>query len=177
NSSKIVVATKTTNANGEIVFDDLKLGTYTLEETKAPSGYELDSTPKDVTITVKAQQVLAPITNQETLGSLKLVKVDAADATKKLAGAEFKLTNSSKIVVAKTTNANGEIVFDDLKLGTYTLEETKAPAGYDLDGTVRNITISGKAQQVLAPIKNVETLGSLKLIKVDAADATKKLAG
>ncbi|OMF19245.1 SpaA isopeptide-forming pilin-related protein, partial [Paenibacillus sp. FSL H8-0259] len=113
-----------------------------------------------------------------TLGSLKLIKVDAADATKKLAGAEFKLTNSSKIVVAtKTTNANGEIVFDDLKLGTYTLEETKAPAGYDLDGTVHNITISGKAQQVLAPIKNVETLGSLKLIKVDAADDTKKLAG
>ncbi|MEK3701769.1 SpaA isopeptide-forming pilin-related protein [Paenibacillus sp. FSL R10-2199] len=178
NSSKIVVATKTTNANGEIVFDDLKLGTYTLEETKAPAGYELDSTPKDVTITVKAQQVLAPIKNVETLGSLKLIKVDAADATKKLAGAEFKLTNSSKIVVAtKTTNANGEIVFDDLKLGTYTLEETKAPAGYDLDGTVHNITISGKAQQVLAPIKNVETLGSLKLIKVDAADATKKLAG
>ncbi|NOU79785.1 hypothetical protein GC101_12965, partial [Paenibacillus sp. LMG 31459] len=178
NSSKVVVGTKTTNASGEIVFDNLKVGVYTLEETTAPAGYDLDGTPQNITIDSNVQKVLDPIKNQETLGSLKLVKVDGADDTKKLAGAEFKLTNSSKIVVAtKTTNANGEIVFDDLKLGTYTLEETKAPAGYDLDGTVRNITISGKAQQVLAPIKNVETLGSLKLIKVDAADATKKLAG
>ncbi|KHL94418.1 hypothetical protein QW71_18235 [Paenibacillus sp. IHB B 3415] len=178
NSSNIVVATKTTNANGEIVFDDLKLGTYTLEETKAPAGYELDSKPKDVTITVKAQQVLAPITNQETLGSLKLIKVDAADATKKLAGAEFKLTNSSKIVVATgTTNANGEIEFNDLKLGTYTIEETKAPTGYDLDPTERTITINSKVQQVLAPITNHETLGSIKLVKIAEGNAARKLAG
>ncbi|MEK5495092.1 SpaA isopeptide-forming pilin-related protein [Paenibacillus sp. FSL R7-0297] len=178
NSSKVVVGTKTTNANGEIVFDNLKVGVYTLEETAAPAGYDLEGTPQNITIDSNVQKVLDPIKNQETLGSLKLIKVDAADAAKKLTGAEFKLTNSSSgAVVTGTTNVSGELVFNDLKLGKYTLEETKAPAGYDLDGTVRNITISGKAQQVLAPIQNVETLGSLKLIKVDVADAAKKLAG
>ncbi|WP_218918887.1 SpaA isopeptide-forming pilin-related protein [Paenibacillus borealis] len=178
NSSKVVVGTKTTNANGEIVFDNLKVGVYTLEETAAPAGYDLDGTPQNITINSNVQKVLDPIKNQETLGSLKLVKVDAADTAKKLAGAEFKLTNSSSgAIVTGTTNVNGELVFNDLKLGKYTLEETKAPAGYDLDESVRNITISEKAQQVLAPIKNVETLGSLKLVKVDAADTTKKLAG
>ncbi|WNS40916.1 SpaA isopeptide-forming pilin-related protein [Paenibacillus sp. MMS20-IR301] len=178
NTATKTVVTGTTNGDGELVFNDLKLGSYTLQETEAPAGYDLDATVRNITITVKAQQVLAPITNQETLGSLKLVKVDAADDAKKLTGAEFKLTNTSTgKVVTGTTNVNGELVFNDLKLGAYTMQETEAPAGYDLNAAVRNITISGKAQQVLAPIKNVETLGSLKLVKVDAADTAKKLAG
>ncbi|MEI2396444.1 SpaA isopeptide-forming pilin-related protein, partial [Paenibacillus phytohabitans] len=74
---------------------------------------------------------------------------------KKLSGAEFKFTNSSKSVVATgITNVNGEIEFKDLKLGVYTLQETVAPTGYYLDSTERSIIIDSKVQKVLAPITN-----------------------
>ncbi|MNB72525.1 Cna protein B-type domain protein [compost metagenome] len=58
------------------------------------------------------------------------------------------------MVATATTDANGEIVFNTLKLGAYTLKETKAPAGYQLDTAVHNVNIQSGAQVVLNPIKN-----------------------
>ncbi|OMG01587.1 hypothetical protein BK146_06790, partial [Paenibacillus sp. FSL R7-0333] len=71
--------------------------------------------------------------------------------------------------------------FKSLKLGTYTLKELAAPAGYVLDATEYTVTIDSGLQKVLAPITNklipVEILGSLKVTKVAGEDTNKKLAG
>lgn len=83
-------------------------------------------------------------------GGAEIVKVDAKDAAKFLAGAEFKLaTKGGDLKFSKTVDgvykvdANGSttlvtagdkglIKIDGLAPGTYTLTETKAPAGYVL---------------------------------------------
>lgn len=61
-------------------------------------------------------------------GGIKIIKVAQGDANKKLQGAEFKINGTN---YTATTNDNGEATFDvALAAGTYTVTETKAPAGY-----------------------------------------------
>ncbi|MCC6094174.1 MAG: isopeptide-forming domain-containing fimbrial protein [Eubacterium sp.] len=61
-----------------------------------------------------------------------------------LAGAEFTLTNdTTKKVYTATTDTNGYFNgFTGLDAGTYTLVETKAPAGYSLNTTKHTVVIA-----------------------------------
>ncbi|MEK4044516.1 SpaA isopeptide-forming pilin-related protein [Paenibacillus sp. FSL H8-0048] len=185
-STKKLVTSGKTDADGVLEFKSLKLGTYTLKELTAPVGYVLDETEHTVTIDSGVQKILAPITNKqipaEVFGSLKLTKVAEQDTSKKLEGAEFALYDSAKKLVASgKTDADGVLEFKSLKLGTYTLKELTAPAGYVLNATEQTVTINSGVQKVLAPITNklipVEILGSLKVTKVAGEDTNKKLAG
>ncbi len=161
--------TQTTNASGEINIGPIAVtatgtDTITIEETKAPDGYEKIITAP---ITVQVTKVFenntykmstAQITNAQTGASLtlsgntitvtvenklipktseynlKLVKVEEGTSNK-LEGAEFKI-NSPNGEVTQTTNASGEINIGPIAVtatgtDTITIEETKAPAGYE----------------------------------------------
>ena len=161
--------THTTISIGEINLGQITLNspgtdTITIEETKAPDGYEKIITAP---ITVQVTKVFenntykmstAQITNAQTGASLtlsgntitvtvenklipktseynlKLVKVEEGTSNK-LEGAEFKI-NSPNGEVTKTTNASGEINIGPIAVtatgtDTITIEETKAPAGYE----------------------------------------------
>lgn len=106
------------------------------------------------------------LTDKETVYSAKIVidKYDAnvADKSKKLIDAEFVLKNSEgkfykydtsadKVVWVDTqeaadvfvTNFNGVAEVRGLKDGTYTLIETKAPAGYNLLSKAIEVVIAG----------------------------------
>lgn len=95
-----------------------------------------------------------------------------------LAGAEFKLTgvganNTGTFEMTATSDADGRIFFNNLEVGTYTLKETKAPAGYikdenehtvviaaeyNADTTLKSytITIDGKATSTYTATTNAE---------------------
>ena len=67
--------------------------------------------------------------------NLKLVKVEQGNVSKKLQGATFKIVSPNG-TVTETTNENGEINIGTIKVteagtDTITIEETKAPAGYE----------------------------------------------
>lgn len=85
-------------------------------------------------------------------GKIDIVKLGAENA--KLAGAEFTLTTADGTTLKAadstlTTNADGEITLVGLLDGTYTLTETKAPAGYQLIDTPITITVAdGKVTTV-----------------------------
>src|SRR5690625_5991788 len=89
------------------------------------------------------------MTNEEYKGSIKIIKQHAATGDL-LADAEFKLVDADGEVVEEnlSTNADGEIVIDDLFLGNYQLIETKAPAGYELDETPIDVEITEDEQVV-----------------------------
>ena len=66
-----------------------------------------------------------------------------------LAGAEFTLTgtgpnNTGSTVLTATSDADGRMFFNNLEVGTYTLKETKAPAGYVKDNTEHTVVISAE---------------------------------
>jgi fimbrial isopeptide formation D2 family protein/LPXTG-motif cell wall-anchored protein len=74
---------------------------------------------------------------------LNVVKVDGNNTATKLAGAEFKLSgNNIAKEITLATDADGKVTFTGLKAGTYTVQETKAPSGYNLNSTVFTVTIS-----------------------------------
>lgn len=112
-------------------------------------------------------------------GDLKVVKVDKDDPTLKLSGAVFELTrNSTGGVIVPSKNANGELEYNGLRYGKYTLKEKSAPAGYAIDGTgIYEVTINSTTVPVVKEIKNAKLLGSLEVTKVDSANAATVLAG
>ncbi|MFQ9968268.1 MAG: SpaA isopeptide-forming pilin-related protein, partial [Peptoniphilus sp.] len=74
--------------------------------------------------------------------TFKIVKVDSKTG-EKLQGASFYLLGAGISVV---TDVKGEATFTNIPTGTYTLNETKAPKGYKLDGENKTITISDNGE-------------------------------
>lgn len=76
--------------------------------------------------------------------TLKVVKVDGNNTTKTLPNATFKLTskNDAEFVKTLTTGTDGSATFTGLKAGTYYVEETVAPEGYNINSKKFEITIS-----------------------------------
>ena len=150
------VADMTTGADGKAVFKDLPQGKYSYQEISAPSGYVVDNTKYQITITATALNITHKRTNALAKGSISVRKVDATSAP--LAGAELLLETSTDgqtwTEVGKiTTDKTGIAKWSDLKIGVkYRITETKAPAGYTLlteplftgalDNNNRDITIT-----------------------------------
>ena len=150
------VTDATTGADGKAVFADLPQGKYSYQEISAPSGYVVDNTKYQITITATALNITHKRTNALAKGSITVHKVDVTGSP--LAGAELLLETSTDgqtwTEVGKiTTDSTGVAEWENLKIGTqYRVTETKAPAGYTLlteplftgtlDSNNRDITIT-----------------------------------
>ncbi len=150
------VADATTGADGKAVFKDLEQGKYSYQEISAPSGYVVDKTKYQITISATALNATAKRTNARAKGSLTINKVDATGAP--LAGAELLLETSADgktwtEVGRITTDSTGVAKWENLKTGVqYRVTEAKAPAGYTLlteplfagvlDSSNRDVTIT-----------------------------------
>ena len=150
------VADVTTGADGKAVLADLPQGRYSYQEISAPSGYVVDSTKYQITITATALNITHKRTNALAKGSISVRKVDATSAP--LTGAELLLETSTDgktwtEVGRVTTDNTGIAKWSDLKVGAqYRITETRAPAGYTLlteplftgtlDSNNRDITIT-----------------------------------
>ena len=107
--------------------------------------------------------------------SVPFLKVDA-DTNEALAGAELRLTDSAGNEVDKWTSETVAKVIEGLKEGTYTLTETKAPAGYQMiEKSVKfSIDSKGKLKDengkeiVQVVISNKKITYSVPFLKVDA---------
>ena len=150
------VADVTTGADGKAVFADLPQGRYSYQEISAPSGYVMDNTKYQITITATALNITHKRTNALAKGSITVRKVDVTGSP--LAGAELMLETSADgktwtEVGRVTTDNTGVAKWSDLKVGAqYRITETKAPAGYTLlteplftgtlDSSNRDVTIT-----------------------------------
>ena len=150
------VADATTGADGKAVFADLPQGKYSYQEISAPSGYVVDNTEYQITITATALNITHKRTNALAKGSITVRKVDVTGAP--LAGAELLLETSADgktwtEVGRVTTDNTGIAKWENLKTGVqYRVTETKAPAGYTLlteplfagvlDSSNRDVTIT-----------------------------------
>ena len=166
----------TTGADGKAVFNDLAQGKYSYQEISAPSGYVVDNTKYQITITATALNITAKRTNTPAKASIEIVKVDADHKTP-LQGAGFRLYDASgKQVAEGNTDVNGKLTFSNLRLGSYTYKEFKAPDGYVLDTTAYSAVLNQNGQVLKVTRENMPVKGSIEVLKVDA-ETKQPLAG
>lgn len=154
-----VVQTGVTDANGQLSFNELALGTYQLIEVTAPTGYQLNTEAQQVVIsddaanqTVTVADMAVPVVVPK--GRLTITKVDSATGAT-LAGATFDLKDTTgKVVATGVTDAQGQLSFADLTLGSYTLVETAAPNGYQLATQVQTVVLSAADTTVALTVAN-----------------------
>ncbi len=171
------VAELKTDESGKVMSPKLPLGEYTVKETKAPEGYKLSNKEWKVTIQNEKEVVKVEAENERILGSLQIIKTDDKDQAKRLSGAEFTLKDAQGNVVKEgiTTDKSGIVKVDGLVPGEYTLEETKAPEGYELTKQVIHVTVDGE-KIVDVKVTNSKSLGQFEIVKVDAEDKAKVLS-
>ena len=122
--------TYTTNANGKISISGLDKGSYYLKQTAAPDGYSMgDPAPQTETLTVTdvttVQKLDSNLSNTKlkTTGSATITLTSTVDNSA-ISGAGFSLYKDGSLVISGTTNANGQVTFDNLSAGSYTVKQT-----------------------------------------------------
>ena len=141
----IVREAVSTNTEGKVVFGDLKPGTYYFQETESAPGYVLNGELIEVVVGFNQTEV-ATVTfeNARKTGAVELLKVDADDKTSVIEGAKFQLLGADKTTIVReavSTNAEGKVVFGDLKPGTYYFQETESAPGYVLNGELIEVVV------------------------------------
>ena len=161
------VAEGYTGTNGKLTFADLKLGSYTCKEFQAPTGYELDETAFPVTLTQNGQVLKVTRENKLITGSIEILKVDA-DTKQPLSGVVYRLLDTEGNKIADgTTDANGKLIFDNLKPGEYSYQEISTVDGYQLDETKYDFSLTSENLNVKVTRENKPIKGSLIIHKVD----------
>ncbi len=95
---------------------------------------------------------------EEKPATFTVLKVDKGDTTKYLEGARYRLQGGGYEAKEIETDANGKATFANVRPGTYTLVEQKAPTGYKLDQDTKTITIS-RDGEITVSGKNVTISG------------------
>lgn len=161
-----IVQTDTTDSNGEIYFQNLRIGKYKLKETDTNSNYVLNSTVFDVEIEYN-KTTIKDITNDYKKGNIKINKTDS-ETSDPIEGVTFQLLDlNGNIVSTAITNENGEAYFNNIRIGSYKLKEISTKINYILNTTIFDVEVEYNKTAVI-DITNEYQRGSLLVNKVDA---------
>ena len=179
----------TTGSDGTVTVNELDAGTYYIKELSTVKPYVVDGLTHSVIVKVSETATLE-LKNETAKGAIRITKTayvltgTTATATeygqlhapkyevKGLPGCEFEVKDSSGTVIATiVSDENGIAETGLLPFGTYTIQETKTVAGYDLDPSIYTVTLAYKDQNtpiVYAEqaISNKRIPGSVKIKKV-----------
>ncbi|MDD6839628.1 MAG: SpaA isopeptide-forming pilin-related protein [Clostridiales bacterium] len=177
-----VVAKAVTGYDGTAVFE-VPEGNYKLVETRAPAGYQLSGDfVREITVNAVQGTVgefKYTFNNEKTSYSIEIYKHDSEDKQKKLAGAEFAVTDSRGFTKTVTTDASGKASITGLPYDDYTIREIKAPKGYALSEKEYSVkkTELVHGSPVVIEAANKYILGSVTIKKVDHENSEKLLEG
>ncbi len=130
-----LVGTLTETSTGIYEMKELLYGKYLVRETKAPEGFELDAGVYSVFINEDEKtydvenKAGVGFINQAMKGNLKIVKTSSDG---KVEGFTFRVTGANGYDRSFTTDKNGEIYIEGLRIGEYTVSEVNdnVSAGY-----------------------------------------------
>lgn len=177
-----VVAKAVTGYDGTAVFE-VPEGKYKLIETRAPAGYQLSGDfVREITVNAMQDSVgefKYTFNNEKTSYSIEIHKHDSEDKQKKLAGAEFAVTDSRGFTKTVTADASGKASITELPYDDYTIREIKAPKGYALSDKEYSVkkTELVHGSPVVIEAANKYILGSVTIKKVDHENPEKLLEG
>ena len=168
--------TKSTDTNGKIRLENLKLGKYYYQEVSTINGYLLDTNTYSFDINYQDQNT--PViyqsstkTNAVPTGSLEINKWNS-NKSARLGNVKYRIWNDTGYNVTKSTDTNGQIKLQNLKLGKYYYQEIETIPGYLIDSNVYTIDLNYKDQYTSiiygnADMTNDEPFGEIRLSKTD----------
>jgi uncharacterized surface anchored protein len=192
NSSNTAVGTLTIDANGDSnTVSNLwagEFGTYYVRETKAPQGYERNTTTYTVHLTNDNQIITVRAKDEPVLGSIELTKSSAnpsiSDGNEcyRLNGARYGIYRSEADARAGAnryreivTNNAGYGTAEGLPLGEYWVREYQAPEGYAKDASVYYVDITTARTKVTVSSKDQPKNDPIAIL-LSKADADTGLA-
>ena len=197
-SAGAVVATMTTDENGEASIEDLPLGKYQVVEIEAPKGFVLCEEPFQVELTYKDDHTdmvygNADFVNERVKTKLSVIKTDGVTKNP-VEGATYGVfakedildVNGEVAVKAETmvdtavTTASGQAIFAaDLPLANYYVKEVESPEGYVMDDTVYDVDFTYKDPLTAVLEKEITVEETPIIVEVSKTDITtgKELKG
>jgi hypothetical protein len=170
------IGTFTSANDGRILIPNLKAGTYTVCEVNLSDEF-VQPAPNPVTVEIRAgQTATVSFNNIKKLGVITVRKSNSNPimGDYSLANAEFAVKNANGTTVdAIVTGADGKGQSKPLPLGTYTVQESKAPWGFVIDRNIYTRTLSGSlgtaeivyCSEIGVPEK--PQVGKVKITKLD----------
>ena len=179
------LGTLTETGIGVYEMSDLLYGGYFVKETKAPAGFYLDDNAyyfeivedgKTVTVENEAGKGFV---NAPQVGSLKIIKTSSDG---KIEGFSFRVTGPNGYVGVFTTDKNGEILIENLRIGEYVVSEVSdgASSAYVLpadktasvyEGAVTKVEMHNELRDTPKTGDDNNTVLWLALLSVSAAGA------
>ena len=139
NSGKKI--TSWTSTGKAHVIQNLPNGTYTLKETKAPSGYKISKETTTFTISDTNRDVTVKVENTALTKLVNIVKIDKSTG-QPLAGAHLVVKNEKGETIADFVSTENPYVIKNLADGKYSVYEVAAPDGYKKSEATYYFTIS-----------------------------------
>ena len=176
NSKNELIETKTTDSNGVVEFSNLYQGEYLIKEKQANEKYE-ESQNKEEKVNVSYNKTVEKtIENKPKKGNLIINKVDKDNNQIALGNVEFELYDENKKLVGKfSTDNNGKIEIEGLRIGKYLLKETSTNQWYNLaEDTEIEVKWNATSEKT---IENELKKSQIKIIKVDKDNNKVKIPG
>ena len=152
-----LIGTGTTNANGKVMFNNLRLGRYYIIEKDIQTGYIISTEPVSFELNEEATLAKPVIKNRQIIGSVIVTDVDDKD-NKPLKDALIEVYNAETDEVIKSlrTSAEGKISVEDLKHGSYYVKQIEPPTDYEINEERFDFTIDTDGKIVEITIKNIK---------------------
>ena len=170
--SKDELIKKVKTKNGKVSIDNLELGKYYIKEISTLKDYVLDETKYSFELTFKDQYtslIIKDMTlnNYYKKGKVEITKKDLITGDVIPNTILEIYTDKDELIYIGTTNEEGKIIIDDLKVGKYYILEKEASTGYVITTEKVYFEVKDNGEIVKAEMQNKPIMGRVDITKVD----------
>lgn len=161
----------TSDVDGNVVFNNIPVGNYTLKEINVLDGYLENTQEIQFTVEGQASDTVEGEANGKPKpmglpdfinykGSAQFMKVDEKGTG--LAGAVFEATHENGETFTATSAEDGMVTFTDLLAGEYTVKEITPAPGYLLNKKTFTFEVSQTTKGKALPVSNIDDFANYK---------------